>query len=167
MIRHSVTPSVGQIPDSNQYMKENESQRERFEKWFYDPLRRMNKHDGFAIITLLFPLYERHLRLKYFMNEKVKFTESCKAFKQIAKDLSIPLKIVPIFWRVFRNGAMHYGQPKDGFRIIYHDKNPLQFKDEIFFINPIEFRDLILSKFESFMWTSMKIPDSYISIEEC
>ncbi|MDZ4710576.1 MAG: hypothetical protein SH818_19405 [Saprospiraceae bacterium] len=165
MTKHSVTPSVGQIPAHNQYLKENEPKRVRFEKWFYAPLRRMSKHDGFAIITLLFPLYERHLRLKFSMDETAKFTEGSAGLKEIALDLSIPENKAGDFWDIFRNGAMHYGQPKYNYILIYHHTNPIEIINNIYNINPLELRDLLLKKFNNNMWASLNIPDSYISVD--
>lgn len=133
----------------------NESDRDRVHKWFIEPLMRMQRDDGFIILMVILPLYERHLRVTYsalFRSEDESFYESHKIFGQVKQDLNLTTKQAAFdFWRIFRNGLMH--------RAVPNKKNfarwemaptgiPVTYNDSVFRVDPLALRDHLLRLIE-------------------
>src|ERR1043166_7283009 len=89
-----------------------ESKREQVEKWFLTPLRKMNGHEGFILLMVLFPLYEKYLRVKHQMKAEAKFSKGTPALATIGRDLHLSEDDAEIFWQNFRNGLAHCALPK-------------------------------------------------------
>lgn len=147
------------------YTLTNDSRVEKVEKWYLRPLNGLNSpHDGFAILTLLFPLYERYLRWKGYIKEKEKFSEWHPVFKEIAKHLGTTMKEAYDFWNHYRNGLLHRAAPEvaDGITFelvrdrnfcIRRDGNRVQ-------INPFKIRDVVVELVEQSrdMWNDPTYP---------
>ncbi len=63
------------------FKEQPESVSERVRKWYIDPLRQMSGSQGFLVLMVLFPLYEKHLRNKHSM--KGDFTEGHLIFRVV------------------------------------------------------------------------------------
>jgi|GEM_PF-5417191 len=73
-VETEITSSLSPTGDSPQiqyqgsgfhFVPTQENTRDLVRKWFINPLNVMNSDEGFIIITILFPLYEKHLRFIY------------------------------------------------------------------------------------------------------
>lgn len=65
------------------YVPHSETVAERVDKWYIRPLREMGDQHGLLILMLIFPLYERHLRVSRGM--KREFSEGNSVFTTIGK----------------------------------------------------------------------------------
>lgn len=125
-----------------------ESKTEKIEKWFFKPLENFREHEGFIILMVCIPLYEKYLRMKGFIKEDENFSEGHEVFKQIGKDLGLSSQFAYNFWQKFRNGLCHRGMPKcDGIKYeMVRDSEKIASFDNhksLLRINPFKFRDKI------------------------
>ncbi len=129
------------------YVVVSESFRELVEKWYVNPLKKLDtQHDGFAILTLLFPLYEKHLR---FSLGDQKFSENSPVVRQIGKDLSISTDQAYGFWQIFRNGLLHKAIPDStdqnyDWAMTQATSKPIEIKERVLYINPILLKDKVI-----------------------
>ncbi|HRX30174.1 MAG: hypothetical protein H6582_00015 [Crocinitomicaceae bacterium] len=151
----------------------NESVRHRVERWYINPLDKLDdQHDGFAILTLLFPLYERHLR---HLHGNGAFSENSALVRQIAKDLSLSVSQAYEFWQIFRNGVLHSALPKEkeGFKytwcLRYDIIEPVVVNGSTFEVNALELKKIILKivtkKIDIWKNQDDPIPSRYIAID--
>jgi hypothetical protein len=149
---------------------ESHSIKERVEKWFLAPLREMSDHDGFIVLMVLFPLYEKHLRFKLKMTQDDHFSKSHPVFTVIGHDLRLSAVEAYQFWTNFRNGILHRALPKEkgGFTYAIDPNATLAVrKDEnnTFWVNPFALRDTLLPNIEQSirMWREddVLLPDVY------
>jgi hypothetical protein len=93
--------------------------KERFEKWFVKPLRELEAIPGgagafIALATSCF-LYERYVRAKVATETENRFDDKLDTHYrnlQLARDLNIDETTAAAFWKVMRNGLLHYGMPQ-------------------------------------------------------
>ncbi len=122
---------------------------ERVEQWYLKPFERLNSpNDGFAILTLLFPLYERYLKWKGYIGEE-DFTKGHKVFKAVGKHLSVDPDDSFIFWNRYRNGLLHHAAPKaytdTTFAIVRIGDFCIKREGNHLWVNPFKIRDVVLS----------------------
>jgi len=141
----------------SEFIRVNETVRDLVFRWYLKPLGKLNhQHDGFAILILAFPLYEKHL--KFFLGS-MEFSENSPLVKQIGKDFKISTEQAYELWQIFRNGLLHLALP-DATEMNYdwalsQDIDvPIKVKDATFIINPLLFKnkviEIALSKLD--MW---------------
>ena len=136
--------------------------RELIRRWYVDPLRQMTHPDyGFIILMILFPLYEKHLRVTHKLSEKV--SEKGKVVKQVAKDLKITEDVAYILWNHYRNGLLHRGMPKNSSEYelgLVREGPAIKAEGKQIHINPFAIRDLLLPIIEAdrSMWKDAEFP---------
>lgn len=149
----SVTPQIQYQGSGFQYTPTRETVKDRVEKWFIKPLRKMDRDSGFIIICILFPLYEKHLKFadaRHFTRSD-KFHKGHPIFKVIGKDLNLSEEIAFEFWQHFRNGLEHRAMPQtsDGIRWqMGKIGKPVYFENGVFHVDPMELRDHLLNIIE-------------------
>ena len=146
-------PQVKYQGSDFQYTPTQETVKDRVEKWFIKPLKKMERDSGFIIIIILFPLYEKHLKFAYVRHftRSDKFHEGHHIFKVIGKDLNLNEKAAFYFWQYFRNGLEHRAMPTISDAIKWQmgeTGKPVYFKDSIFHVDPIALRDHLLGIIE-------------------
>ncbi|MBL8873414.1 MAG: hypothetical protein JNK90_26775 [Planctomycetaceae bacterium] len=127
------------------FQERTESVTARIEKWYIQPLLRMDGNQGLLVLMILFPLYEKHLRICYGLDDK--FTSGHKIFRTIGKHLELSQNDAYLFWTNMRNGLLHRAIPnvEDNFRYVIRDMGKsVELLDKCFWINPFELRDRIL-----------------------
>lgn len=151
----------------------NESVRDRVKRWYIKPLSKLdNQHEGFAILTLLFPLYERHLR---HLHGNGVFSENSDLVGQIAKDLRLSVSQAYEFWQIFRNGVLHSALPKEkeGFKhtwcLRYDITEPVVVNGSTFEVNALKLKEIILKivtkKLDMWKYQDDPMPLRYIAID--
>jgi hypothetical protein len=141
---NSVTTSID-LSGSGEFQERAESIATRIEKWYIQPLLRMDGNQGLLVLMVLFPLYEKHLRMLYNMDDK--FTSGHRIFRTIGKHLELNENDAYLFWTNMRNGLLHRAIPKteDDFRYgIRESGKAVDLLDKCFWINPFALRDRIL-----------------------
>lgn len=132
------------------YAEHFESVPDRVKKWFIEPLKRMKDSEGFLVLLVLFPLYEKHLRTLREMKGD-KFSEGNPIFCVIGEHLGISKDDAYQFWQNIRNGLLHRANPKTpaGFDYGIRSVGPSIEKDgNRFWINPFQLRDDLLKVIE-------------------
>lgn len=127
----------------------SESVKERVEKWYLKPLRAMSGDQGFLVLMVLLPLYEKHLRVVEGM--KGDFSDGNDIFKIIGTHLKLSQKDAYIFWNNVRNGLLHKALPdsKEAFEYALREQGPpIEKKGVLFLINPFALRDRLLEVIE-------------------
>ncbi|HLX64481.1 MAG TPA: hypothetical protein VKX17_24620 [Planctomycetota bacterium] len=146
-----------------------ETTAQKIAAWYIEPLRAMNVgRQGFLILMVLFPLYEKYLRIKEGMGDEG-FGKGKPVIDRIRKELEFATIDEAFgFWQDIRNGLLHRAIPK----AVYY-KLGLQVPGPAiescpggFLINPFELRDRILSIIEADMsiWdndSTVQLPESY------
>lgn len=140
------------------------SVQERVEKWYLRPLLGLTSpHDGFAILTLSFPLLERYLRSDLELTDQEKFSEGHQAFKTLAEVFSCTPKEAYLFWQNYRNGLLHRATQTDksgmycaltreGQSCVWSDGDQL-------WVNPINIRGKVIELVKSSkLWTDPEHP---------
>ncbi len=125
------------------------SVKERVAEWYIKPLKRMHGSEGFIVLLVLFPLYEKHLRTKYQFADH--FTLGHRVFKIVGKHLGLNQSEAFYFWSTFRNGLLHHGVPKTSQDFVFAmlETGPaIEKKDSIYWINPFELRNRLLQEIE-------------------
>src|SRR5687767_6751490 len=92
--------------------REPESDSNSIQRWYIDPLMKMQGSTGFLVIMVLLPLYEMHLKVNGHIGNREDFSQGHRVFKVIGKHLGISLDEAYYFWQCFRNGLLHTGIPK-------------------------------------------------------
>jgi hypothetical protein len=127
------------------FVSRNESVAERVEKWYIKPLREMHGPQGFLVLMVLFPLYEKHLRYKH--PDLQHFTKGHSVFQTIGRDLKLDRDGAYLLWKNMRNGILHRALPDEDsdFHYIITSEGPaVERNQDIFRINPFEMRDSLL-----------------------
>ena len=93
--------------------------KERFEKWFVNPLRELEAiPDGagaFIALAVSCFLYERYVRARVATETGKRFDHNLDVrFRnlQLARDFNTDEATATAFWKVMRNGLLHGGMPK-------------------------------------------------------
>jgi len=93
------------------------TERERFEKWFKEPLESLyeNEHAGFAILMIALPVLERHLRWKSGENEKTRLDPNGPFYDELIKLFPTlgSRAIANDFWESYRHGLLHQATLKN------------------------------------------------------
>lgn len=134
---------------SGTFVERSESVAERVNKWFIEPLKRMKGSEGFLVLLVLFPLYEKHLRNRHQMAGD--FSEGNRIFRVIGHHLKLSENDAYQFWTHVRNGLLHRAAPKnsDSFEYgIREDGPPVERSNNRFWINPYSLRDRLLEEIE-------------------
>lgn len=89
---------------------------ELFDIWFIKPLAKLDHNDdSFVRLMIVFPLFERYLRLQWSKKNKTQAYNAKEdrllPFLQIELDLDC--LDAKTFWNVMRNGLLHQGVPKN------------------------------------------------------
>jgi len=142
-----------QIRSTHQfYFMTPESNQDRLEKWFFEPLRRMDRDEGFIILMVILPLYERYLRITHSQlfegDGKGNFYKNHPVFKHIKQELSLKNKENAYhFWQIFRNGLMHKAMPgMDSLKWVLGETGiPVKYEDGWVKVDPLALRDRILT----------------------
>jgi hypothetical protein len=155
---------------AGQYVERSESVAERVDKWFIEPLRRMQGSEGFLVLLVLFPLYEKHLRNHYDMIGD--FSEGNPIFSVIGKHIQLSKKDAYRLWTHLRNGLLHHAAPKntEDFEYCIRDSGPPVEKiADRFWINPFSLRDRLLEEIEpdTRTWKTDEVPlaKTFIRVE--
>src|SRR5689334_22587529 len=112
----------------------------------------MSGHQGFIVLMVLLPLYEKYLRVKHNMEIEEKFSKHHRIFNVIGRHLQVSADDAYLFWTNVRNGLLHSALPKHSNDFNYgirEDGPPLQRDANLFWINPFEMRDRILEEIKS------------------
>ena len=131
------------------YSERSESVSDRVQKWFIEPLRRMKGSEGFLILLVLFPLYEKHLRIRHKMVGD--FSKGNAIFRIIGRQLALSESDAYQFWTNVRNGILHQALPKTTPSFEYGIRTngpPVEKIDNRFWINPFSLRDNLLNEIE-------------------
>lgn len=133
----------------------------RINKWFLGPLRQMNGDQGFLVLLILFPLYEKHLRSSHKFTGK--FRQGHSIFNVISRDLNLSNDDSFLFWSHCRNGLLHRIQPMNStsFEYVIRDNGPpVQKRFGCFWINPFALREHLIPIIESGLeqWTDTEFP---------
>jgi hypothetical protein len=128
-----------------------ESNREKLEKWLFKPLAEMRGSQGFLVLMVLLPLYERCLRQIKNIPRNENFSDKHRVFDEIASDLGITKDEAQRFWRGVRNMLMHWGGEEDTTPALYNwgieESGPMiQFEKDSFRLNPFALRDKLIPK---------------------
>lgn len=126
-----------------------ESVAERVDKWYIQPLKRMQGSEGFLVLMVLFPLYEKHLRIRY--RVRGDFSEGHRVFRVIGRHLALGEKDASLFWTHRRNGLLHRAAPKVSEKFEYgirENAQPIEKIENHFWINPFALRDRLLQEIE-------------------
>lgn len=145
---NSVTAATS-FDSVGEFVERSESVAERVNKWFIDPLRRMRGSEGFLVLLILFPLYEKHLRNRYQMVDN--FSEGHSIFRIIGKHLALSEQDAYLFWTHMRNGLLHHAAPKNTHNFEYGIREngpPVAKIADRFWINPYSLRDRLLEEIE-------------------
>lgn len=160
-----VTTSI-ELSVVGEFQERTESVTARIEKWYIQPLLRLDGDQGLLVLMALFPLYEKHLRMCFEFNDK--FTEGSRIFLTIGKHLELSQSDAYVFWTNMRNGLLHRAIPKieDNFRYGVRDTGkPVELLDKCFWINPFELRDRIIKEIrphlQKWRYDDMPIPKTF------
>jgi hypothetical protein len=132
------------------YFEKTKSIGERVSEWFITPLRAIES-EGFIVLMVLFPLYEKHLRVSEHLPAGKPFSKGHPVFKIIGRDLGLSSADAYLFWTNMRNGILHQALPKqeDGFDYVLHcGSNAVEKRDQVFWIDAFALRDHLLEKIE-------------------
>jgi hypothetical protein len=143
----AVTAATSMVVVHPNYFERSESVSERIDKWFIQPLREMSGSQGFIVLMILLPLYEKHLRVKFQMDDD--FSKGHKIFKTIGRHLSLSEEGAFEFWRHVRNGLLHKALPKESTQFKYGIREqgpPIDQNGDVFWINPFAMRDRLLEE---------------------
>lgn len=134
----------------------SETAGEKIAKWYIEPLRAMTGSQGYLILMVLLPLYEKHLRVKYKITGN--FGQDNKVFKTIGSHLQLGVDDAFLFWTHVRNGLLHRALPlsrrpdkpelppfKHGLR---ENGPPIERIRDLYWINPFAMRDRLLREIE-------------------
>lgn len=124
----------------------------------------MDGDEGFLVLLVLFPLYEKHLRVACGFDGN--FSEGNKIFSKIGKHLKIPATDAYIFWTHVRNGLLHQAQPKTSAKFDYglrSDGLPIERIHDRFWINPFALRDVLIPVIEDGIpfWRNDNVPVAF------
>ncbi len=131
------------------FAERSESVQERIEKWYLKPLRAMSGDQGFLVLMVLLPLYEKHLRIVEGMKDN--FSDGHKVFKKMGLHLGLKEEEAYLFWNNVRNGLLHNALPdtNESFQYALQAQGkPIEKKGNWFFINPFALRDQLLKIIE-------------------
>jgi hypothetical protein len=131
------------------HQERSESVSSRIERWYLKPLRAMSGDQGFLVLMVLFPLYEKHLRVVEEM--KGDFSQGNRIFDKMGKHLKLPATDAYRFWNNVRNGLLHRALPdtKDSFEYAIREYGPpIEKNGNSFLINPFALRDRLLDVIE-------------------
>lgn len=153
--------SAASFSIGNDFAERNETVFERVQKWYIEPLRRMKGSEGFLVLLVLCPLYEKHLRNFYHFDGR--FTEGHRIFRVIGKHLKLSENDAFQFWTHVRNGLLHLAAPKNSPRFDYgirEDGPPVEIIDDRFWINPFELRNRLLEEIvpDTRSWKTDEVP---------
>jgi len=158
----STTPPVSGNSIAPGYRQADFSSKSRVERWFFTPIEKLkSKDDGFAILILLFPLYEKYLKVSSQTPDEIQFSNGNKVFEIIGKDLGVSKEIAYVVWQHFRNGLLHHAMIKESTEYSFHlcqngeaihicDVKKEIGKKEIG-VNPFKMREILLKKLKSNM----------------
>ncbi len=151
-IKVSSTPvtAATSLDSAAGFVERTESVAERVNKWFIEPLRRMKRSEGFLVLLVLFPLYEKHLRNRHQMAGD-SFSEGNKIFRVIGRHLKLSESDAYKFWTHVRNGLLHHTAPKNSESFEYgirDEGSPVEKIAKHFWINPYSLRDRLLEEIE-------------------
>ena len=132
--------------------------KDNFNLWFRTIIESLykNKHAGFPILMLTFPLLERYLRSKSGVNEgnlKPSFYDELRTLFPILKDNSIAEQ----FWQVYRNGILHQAtlsqQDRKNIKMpdgwLSGDKKDIEIDaGNAFWVNPVEFAKHVMNSID-------------------
>jgi hypothetical protein len=90
------------------------TEKDKVDLWFCDQLLRMQGHDAFVCMMLLFPLIETIIRfeLKIPDDQDVVFSDNSPALNWFSEFMTIPDDRAREVWDSFRNGLMHRSMVK-------------------------------------------------------
>jgi hypothetical protein len=109
----------------------------------------MSGSQGFIVLMVLLPLYEKHLRVKHRMTGD--FSEGNQIFKIIGRHLNLSEHDAYLFWNHVRNGLLHQALPKESVPFKYgirDEGQPIEKDRNMFWINPFALRDRLLLEIE-------------------
>ncbi len=162
-IKVSLNPvtAVTSFTSTGEFVERSESVAERVSKWFIEPLRRMHGSEGFLVLLVLFPLYEKHLRNHHHMTSD--FSEGNPIFRVIGRHLALNAEDAYRFWTHLRNGLLHHAAPKntETFKYGIRDNGPpVERIADRFWINPFSLRDRLLEEIEpdTRTWKTDEVP---------
>jgi hypothetical protein len=136
---------------------------------YIDPMMKMEGSQGFLVLMVLLPLYEKHLKVNGHIGDDERFTQGHRVFKVIGRDLRLSMDEAYYFWQCFRNGLLHRALPNESGSFPYSLRiggPPIERKNGVFYIDPYELRNQLLEKIKRDLkkWKShdARIPVTYI-----
>lgn len=94
------------MPVVSRHMADQSSSRENFELWFGKPLTTLmaDKHSGFAVVMIAFPILERYLRA--ISKAEPNSPPFNQALLSVLPELA-DAKNANLFWAIYRHGILH------------------------------------------------------------
>lgn len=88
------------------------SMRTNLERWYLEPLGKMEGDEAFICLCCCFPIYEKFLRATGKIGPGEKFTEGHSVFEYLGAKWGCGKKIAFEVWANWRNGLLHKAMPK-------------------------------------------------------
>jgi hypothetical protein len=138
-------------------------------RWYIEPMMKMDGAQGFLVLMVLLPLYEKHLKVNGHIGKDENFSEGHRVFRVIGRDLRISMDEAYYFWQCFRNGLLHTALPNEleSFQYSLREEGPpIERKNGVFYINPFELRnhllEIIMRDLKKWKSHDDRIPVTYI-----
>lgn len=136
------------------------------ERWYFRPLRQLDgQDDGFVLLLILFPVYERYLRYRVKMGDDEGFSHGHPALDIVGRHLGVSRDDAYAFWWHYRNGLLHHAMPSAhggiSFAIVRKRQFCVKREGNYIWVDPFMIRDTllpILQEADKEMWRGVLYP---------